>query len=367
MNLFERIWSRPRPLDLASPDVVRDPFPHYEKLRQNGPVQFLDHHGFWIVLGHDEVKSAFEQPQLFSSGPYRDIDAVLLGADPPTHAAVRKLISRLFSAEALNRMIAAAHAKAEELIAPELDVVAQFAAPISRAVAAELIGLDDDDVAEILRALEESMSAAEPLAEFIRRLDGLADRGRLFATLQREAGDLLGEAELRSLIRLLWLAATTTTERVICRGVLRLMQHEDVHRAVQKDRALLAPFIEEVMRLHPPEHLVPRRTIGPVRLGGCDLPAGALVYLCVSAANRDPARYDDPAALQLDRSFRRHFAFGGGIHQCVGAPLTRRIVALAIDALVERGFRPLQPLDAIDWFQTMTALTPNRLMIGVGA
>jgi pulcherriminic acid synthase len=67
------------------------------------------------------------------------------------------------------------------------------------------------------------------------------------------------------------------------------MQHEEVHRAVRGDRALLAPFIEEVMRLHPPEHMVPRVTTEAVKIGDCDIPPGALVYLCVSAANRDPA------------------------------------------------------------------------------
>ena len=367
MNLLGRIWPRSRPLDLSDPQVARDPFPHYERLRRDGPVQFMATHGFWIVLGHDEVKSAFERPKIFSNAPYADIDAVLLAADPPRHSAVRRLISRHFSAEALDRLTAAAIRAAESLAAPELDVVGQYGGPISRSVAAELIGFADADVDEILRSAEATMAEPDPIAAFIERLDGLADRGRLFEALCKDGADLLTEPEARSLIRLLWLAATTTTERVISRGILRLMQHEDVQRMVRADRALLVPFIEEVMRLHPPEHMVPRLTLEAVRLGECEIPAGADVRLCVSAASRDPARYEDPAALRLDREYKRHFAFGGGVHQCVGAPLTRRVVVTAIGALLDRTerLRPLQPLDRIDHYQSMTALTPLRLMVGL--
>jgi len=369
MNLLERIWRRPPPpqIDLSHPQVARDPFPHYEALRKVGPVHFLAHHGFWIVLGHEEVKSAFERPQSFSSAPYRDIDYVLLAADPPRHAAIRRLVARHFSAETLNHVTEVAGCQAAASIAPEMDIVADYGIPITGAVAGALIGFAESDRAKIMQAHQATMTAPDPLAAFIEILDGIAHRSILFEMLRSESEGLLAEAELRSLIRLVWLAATTTNERVITRCVLRLMQHEEVSRAVSGDRALLAPFIEEVMRLHPPEHMVPRVTTEVVKLGDCDIPPEALVYLCVSAANRDPACFENPAELRLDRASRRHFAFGGGIHQCVGSSLTRRVVAVAMTALLDRTdrFRPLQPLGSIDHFQTMTALTPRRLMVGL--
>ena len=371
MNLLARIWRRPAlpQIDLHDPKVACDPFPHYELLRRGGPVHFLARHEFWIVLGHDEVKSAFERPQIFSSAPYRDIDAVLLGADPPRQSAVRRLVSRHFSAETLNRVTEAAARQAAASIAPEMDIVEDFGIPITGVVAAALIGFADDDMAEIMQAHRATMTDPDPIAAFIEILDGIAHRAALFETLRSESEGLLAEGEVRSLIRLLWLAATTTTERVITRCALRLLQHEDVFRAVSADRTLLAPFIEEVMRLHPPEHMVPRLTTEAVRMGESDIPADTLVYLCVSAANRDPACFENPSDLQLDRAPRRHFAFGGGVHQCVGAPLTRRVVAAALAALLDRTdrFRSLQPLESIDYFQTMTALTPRRLTIGLGS
>src|SRR6185436_20529580 len=70
--------SKAATIDLAAPATARDPFPHYEALRAGGPVQFLPRHDFWIVLGHNEVGSAFSRPTLFSNRPYAEVDAVLL-------------------------------------------------------------------------------------------------------------------------------------------------------------------------------------------------------------------------------------------------------------------------------------------------
>jgi cytochrome P450 len=164
MNLLARIWRRPPlpQIDLHDPTVASDPFPHYELLRQGGPVHFLAGHGFWIVLGHDEVKSAFERPQIFSSAPYRDIDSVLLAADPPRHTAIRRLVSRHFSAETLNRVTEAAARQAAALIAPEMDMVEDYGIPVTGAVASTLIGFAEGDMAEILSAHQATMSAPLP-------------------------------------------------------------------------------------------------------------------------------------------------------------------------------------------------------------
>jgi cytochrome P450 len=150
-------------------------------------------------------------------------------------------------------------------------------------------------------------------------------------------------------------------------SVLRLVQQRELQGALVADTALLPPFIEEVMRLHPPEHLVPRLTAVEMELAGTIIPAGAVVHLCLGAANRDPAHYDDPGTLRLDRAYRRHFAFGGGIHHCVGAPLARRVVAATLTALLGRSsaIRLRGSPDEIPWFASMTALSPSRLDIAL--
>jgi cytochrome P450 len=348
-------------VDLGSPEIARDPFPHYEELRRAGSVQFLVKHDAWLVLGHDDVQFAFARPNLFSNQPYDEVDAVLLAADPPAHPPMRRIVMRYFSPGALDELCAFAEQHAASLLKPEIDVVRGYGLPLSEAVAAHLIGFDDRAVDDIRAAHAE----APELGPYTRALDRIAERATMYQSLRNDG---LGDAEARSLIRLLWLAATTTTERVIARCVLGLLQHPDVARAVAHDHALIPAFVEEVLRLHPPEHMVPRLTTEPVTLGGVDIPARALVYLSVAAANRDPAKFEEPSAVRLDRPPVRHFTFGLGIHHCVGATLGRREIATSVRTLLTHapGFRAVQPLETIGYWSTMTANAVERLVLDTG-
>jgi cytochrome P450 len=384
VTLFSRIAGRllgPRPgparepgpgadsatIDLDHPAVTADPWPWYERLRTEGPVLFLPGSGAWIVLGYEETKAAFAQPDIFSNAPYAQVDEVLLAADPPGHESVRRLVARRFTNDMLGALAEFAEQRAPNLIESEIDAVT-YAASLSHAVAARLIGFDDPTLAEIEEKSLVSLTRPDPLADRILFLDEMAPRSPLFAELIAGSGGSVGDREARSLIRLLWLAATSTTERVIARGALRLAEHPDIQQRIAADRALLPLFIDEVLRLHPPELMVPRLTGAPVTLGGADLPAGAFVHLAVAAAGRDPAAFEAPAEIRFDRPARRHFAFGSGIHHCVGAPLGRRIIAAAIGALLDAGrLRLLEPLESLPVYTSRTAQAPLRLPMAVEA
>jgi cytochrome P450 len=317
-------------VDLGAASFARDPFSHYEELRRSGVVQYLAHHDSWIVLGYDEVQYAFAHPELFSNRPYAGIDAVLLGADPPDHTAVRRIVSRYFAAPAMDALCAFAEGKAAELLVPELDVVGGYAKPLSESVAAHFLGVESDAMFHRLRD------------------DGFA------------------EEEARSLVHLLWLASTETTERLIARCVLRLLQHDDVRRRVTEDRGRIPAFVEEVLRLHPPENILFRTATEDVPLGGATIPAEASVYLALSAANRDPAKFAAPHELRLGRA-ERPLTFGFGIHHCVGATLGRRTIAVAVRTLLERAphFRAAEPLDALPYHSSLNADSLKRLILDI--
>src|SRR5687767_1366698 len=144
----------PADADLSAEHVLRNPFPTYEALRAFGPVVYLPRQQFWLVLGHDEMRHVFSRPDLFSNKPYEEVDSVLMAADPPRHGEVRKIITRQFNSDTLNRVSQRAVEAAASLVVPQFDAVRDFAAPVSRAAAAELIGLDDAGVEEIVRANE---------------------------------------------------------------------------------------------------------------------------------------------------------------------------------------------------------------------
>jgi cytochrome P450 len=359
--------TRAETIDLSDAAVAQNPFPFYETLRTMGPVQRLPRHDAWIVLSHDAVKDAFSRPQHFSNAAYAQVDPVLLGEGPPRQALVRRLISRHFTPDALHRLEATAARTANALISSEMDAVGGFSLPVSRAVAAELIGFDRATVEELVAATTAAAAGPDPFNGLVASIRGFAPRAAIYRQLLRDGEQVIGEAEARSLVGLLWLASTTTTERVIAHSVLRLVQDPGRQQALAADPALLPPFIEEMMRLHPPEHLVPRVTTAPTELAGVTIPGGAVVHLCLGAANRDPAHYEDGDAFRLDRPYRRHFAFGGGIHHCVGAPLARRVVAASLAALLRRSvqLRLVGAPEDIPWFASMTALSPSRLDIAL--
>lgn len=359
-RLLRRAFARPTlaaSIDLSAPEIAWHPFPHYELLRRDGSVQSLDRHDAWIVLGYDDVQSAFAQPQVFSNRGYAGVDGVLLGADPPEHTAVRRLVSQDFSAEAVERAVELAERRAESLLRPRMDVVSEYAMPLSAGVAAQLLGLEDE---QLDRILEVRRSEAPDYEVLFRAIDSVASDTASYARLVRDG---MSEADARSVARLLWLAATMTTERAIAHCVLRLLRHDEA-----RDLAQVPAFVDEVLRLHPPELLVPRVTTQRVQLGGVTLPANATVYLCIAAANRDPARFEHPAELRLDRAPARIFTFGSGIHHCLGATVGRRVVQIAVRTLLTHAprFRAAQRLEDLVGWCSKTACPIARLVIEDG-
>ena len=352
-------------IDFNDPAIARDPYPHWAALLAEGPVHHLPVTGGWMVLGFEAVRQAFATPEIFSNAPYGYVDSVLLGEDPPGQQAIRRLVSPHFTPRALDRLEAVGARAARAAIAPRFDAVTGFSEVVSRTVAAELIGFDAATIADIHAATQ--AAASEPLPVLIAALDAFGPRAGIYEQLLRDGDGLIGEVETRSLVRLLWLAAITTTERVIVRCVMMLAEDVRLQQQVRSDRALIAPFVEEAMRLYPPEQVLPRVAAVETELFGARIPAGAPVFLCIGAANRDPSQFDAPAEFRLERASKRHLTFGGGIHHCVGAPLARRVIAAAMNALLDASpnLRPAEPLDALPWFVTMNALSPTRLEVEI--
>jgi cytochrome P450 len=335
-------------INLDDPAIACDPFPHYEALRAAGPVQFLARHDAWIVIGHEELQAVFTRPDLFSNRPYEDVDDVLLAADPPEHTAIRRLVSPYFGREVIERLAAFSAERAAALLTPRLDIVHDYAEPLSEAVAQQLLGCDDPTVSAIRAAAE----GAASFTQFTAALDGLADRTDMYGRLR---ADGLDDTQARSLVRLFWIASTKTTERTIAQCILQLLRYPGIRAAVEAEDALVGPYIEEVMRLHQPEPMLRRRSTQAVPLGGATIPAGSAVLLCLAAANRDPRMYDSPGELQLGRTGPRHLTFGHGIHHCIGAMLGRAEVAAAVRALLRHAprFRAAQPVERVPYVATM--------------
>jgi cytochrome P450 len=165
--------------------------------------------------------------------------------------------------------------------------------------------------------------------------------------------------------RVLWLASTTAIEREITRSILEMVREDGLQTSLRNEPAKLKPFVEEIMRLYPPEHMVPRVTVVPVELGGTSIPAGQSVWLCTTAANRDPAKFERPSELMLERGPNSHVSFGAGPHVCSGAALTRRLIPAVLATLLSRTvwIEAAQPLEDVPYLRTVQTTSPMTLHV----
>jgi len=351
-----------RTIDLDDPRISLDPFGWYERLRAEGAVVHLPRHDAWIVLTYAAAQRVLSDAQRFSNSPYAFLDPVMLGADPPAHGPVRRIVSRRFNGEMLRRLEGEAAAIANDRIGSAFDIVADYARPISRATAATLIGLEAGALARVDAAEDAVADGREGGFDLLlRTLDAEAPTAEAFHVFR---GEGLSDAQARSLVRLLWVASTATTARTIAHCGLRLLSDPHLQEDLRSRPEGIPAFIDEVVRLAPPELLLKREAIRETSLQGVTIPAGGKILISIGAANRDPAVYQEPAQFAAGRA-PPSLAFGTGIHACVGGPLSRRIVATALATLLERTSRlaPAEPLDSLPFIHAMVVRAPARLHV----
>jgi cytochrome P450 len=115
-----------------------------------------------------------------------------------------------------------------------------------------------------------------------------------------------------------------------------LSEHHTEKKRLIENPALIKTAVEEILRFESSNQLGNRMTTERVELGGVTMPAGTPVTLCIGAANRDPAQFNDPENLDIGRTPNRHLAFGTGAHQCAGMALARLEGAIAISRFLAR-------------------------------
>lgn len=341
-------------LDLSAPQVLRDPFPYLDALRRAGPVQYLPRHG-WLVVGHAEVREVFEQPELFSSRLMASLGMPPFGADPPEHTADRRMPSQRFCDSQLAELRADARDTAGFLLearagAAELDVLRDFAAPLADSAAGKLLRLGGEQIARVRSAIGDAERPLEALLPLVA--GGLA-----------EVMPAPGPVD-----QLLWTVVTTTIKRLVAAAMLLLLDDHALRLTVTADPSVTSALLDETARLHPPEFLIPRLATADATLGGARIRAGAVVQLSIAAANRDPACFENPDQVDLERR-ASHLAFGVGLHRCPARDLARMVAEAGLSVLLERMpyFSPVQPACALRWIPSAATHGLEQLMIAPGS
>ena len=167
----------------------------------------------------------------------------------------------------------------------------------------------------------------------------------ILGMLVRQHGTELTDDELIGIAGLLLLAGHETTSNMLALATLALLRHPDQLAAVRDNPAAVAPAVEELLRWLSIVHAaVPRITTTEVEIAGTVIPPGQLVFASLPAGNRDPAFISAPDALDISRGALGHLAFGHGVHHCLGAPLARMEMQIALPALLRR-FPTLAPAE----------------------
>jgi cytochrome P450 len=377
-------------------DFLANPYPVYAALRETAPVKHMPD-GSYFITRHADLMAVYRDAITFSSDKKAEFtpkfntssyssgaDAPLLAHhttslvfnDPPLHTRVRKLImgalTRRAIAEMENGLVGLVDGLLDRIEAQGGgDLIEDFAAAIPIEVIGNLLNIPHADRAPlrawslaILGALEPKLSPEQEVrgnqavTDFSAYLKTLVTQRRqhpgdpehdvLTRLIQGEgSSEQLSEAELLHNCIFILNAGHETTTNLIGNALVALqdwpgqLQHlllnsELLAQSSYGLEAYLTTTVDEFLRFEPSNQLGNRRALRACNVGGVDLPEGALITLCIAAANRDPAVFEQPDVLQIERTNNKHLAFGFGIHQCAGLSLARLEGRIAIGRFVQR-------------------------------
>ncbi|MFE3764807.1 cytochrome P450 [Streptomyces sp. NPDC059104] len=366
--------------------------PAYAALRSTEPVVRvrMPYGGdAWLLTRHADIKKASADPRLsMHAGADRDVpraaprtlDSVgLMGMPPETHARLRRLVSRAFTARRVAalrpRITEITHRLIDELVAAggPADLVQGLALPLPTAVICEMLGIPHED-RHVFRAFTEALmsasryteeqvaAAAEEYADYLRGYVALRrahpEDDLLSALIEaHDEGEALSENELLMLTGGMLIGGHETTAGQLAGHVALLLADRTRYEELCARPDLVPTAVEELLRVVPLWS-----SVGPTRIatedieiGGVTIRAGEAVVYSLASANRDESVFEDADALALDRETNPHIAFGQGPHYCLGAPLARAELQCALEALTSRlpGLRLAVPAPDLAWHEGM--------------
>jgi cytochrome P450 len=367
------------PEQLLDPAVLEDPYAFYRQLVAEAPVWRIPGTDIVLVSSFDAITEAVNRTADFSSNLrgllYRNEDGTpgvapfdpgiqaLATADPPSHGRHRSAIFPELVAKRMATLREEIQELADIFVTAALtgdrvEAMTALANPIPIRVVSKLIGFQDEDPDQLLqvaftstamlaatRSREHQLSAMETSMEAVGWIVGQVDaaiggapaEGNLGVVALAVNNGYLEATEAFSVMATLLSAGGESTTSLLGNALHHLATHPALLAEIRAVPELLTPYIEEMLRLESPFRYHLRHAPAATELHGVEVPAGAAVLLLWGAANRDPAEFDRPDEIVLDRAApRHHLGFGRGIHLCVGAPLARLEAAVILGEILHR-------------------------------
>ncbi|OAF18042.1 MULTISPECIES: cytochrome P450 [Bradyrhizobium] len=363
-----------------SPDFIRDPYPHYARLRTTDPVH-LSPYGSFVTSRHAEVSLVMRDKRfgkdyvertkrrygekIMEEPVFRSMSHWMLQADPPDHTRLRGLVVKAFTARRVEDMRPRIQEIVDQTIDAvmdhgHMDLIEDFAFRLPVTIICDMLGIPEDHREVFYKSSRDGGRLLDPVPlspEEIKQgnagnLMAQMYFQQLFELRRRNPGDdlttqlvqaeedghKLTNEELTANIILLFGAGHETTVNLIGNGLLALHRNPDQLALLKAKPELITNAIEEFLRYDSSVQMTGRVTLEDIDdLGGVRIPKGETVLCLLGSANRDPAVYPDrPDRLDIIRPNVKPLSFGGGIHFCLGAQLARIEAEIAIATLLRR-------------------------------
>jgi cytochrome P450 len=355
-------------------------YPFFHRLRELSPVHPTEQatgKPAWVLTRYDDVRHALKHPDVRSD--HRGVDVfdvgpagrafyemqldTLLFMPPDKHDRVRALISRAFTPRSVELREERIQEIVEQLLDRvkgngKMDVVTDYAFLLPVVVICEMLGVPPDDLPRFYDWAEASSRRGEigqidqkRIRQGEEATNGyrdyfmeLIERHRKeprfdLMTALIEAEDEEGPLSDNDLVGscyILLQAGHGTTQDLLGMSVLALLRHPEQLAFLQSEPDAIPTAVEEFLRYDTSVQISQRVADVPIRIGGCEIPAGQVCVLFNGAANRDPTEFPDPDVLDVKRSPNPHISFGLGRHTCLGQSLARMELRIAIETLLRR-------------------------------
>ncbi|MFY1621852.1 cytochrome P450 family protein [Micromonospora sp. WMMD723] len=339
------------------------------------PGRFSDGNEVYVVTRYDAVRSLFTDRRVSNHPPegvhldsmrrrgvpeelLKYFDSTIMTMVPEDHRRVRSLIDRAFSARRVRTLRPRIEQLVDDLLdqmdaAGEVDLVAEYAHPISTTIICELLGVDDEYRDRWLRWTEAFTTFVRPDPVMLPpALRGMVDTViRLIGARRAQPGDdlisdlvkasdeteKLDEVELVALVLVLVQAGLDTVRHSISLSLFHLLTHPDQLELVRSQPENTVQAVRELMRYAGPIKMaLPRFAVEPIEVDGVTIPKDGQIQLVVGAANNDPQRFTDPRTLDVTRVDNPQLSFAAGDHFCPGASLATAETEIALNKLFAR-------------------------------
>ncbi len=362
-------------IDLKDPEFIADPYPFLARLRAVEKPIWHEDLGIYLAATHKDASEVLRNKSLgriyIDREPVADWKTFnwlhsesILESEPPKHTRLRGLISKAFNRNRIESL----RPKIEEIVgelltelttsSPTFDLISNYAEPLPVRIIAELLGFPRSEehllrpwsqaivkmyeVSPSEAVQQEARKAAAEFSQYVhdlmltRKSNPGSDLISELAQVE-EAGERLSTNELIATCVLLLNAGHEASVNGFGNGMVALLNNQD-----QRELLFKAPekhsdtAVEEFLRFDSPLQLFERTAIEDVEISGVKIHEGEKIASLLGAANRDGRVFDNPDSMDITRSPNPHISFGGGIHFCIGAPLARLEMSIALPALIKR-------------------------------